>query len=313
MQETTDLPRLTTPDRIARLIDILARGTGQRLNQIPLHRASDDTVHATIVGRHQVVVVAPHPDDETFACAGAIDAAQREGRRVAVIFVTSGERCSASPLRKSLAHTREKEAVQVLESLGLDPGVDVAFLRYPDASLTELANIGSVCTLGSCPGHGFLGIERFRYDQLVTDLLAVLATAHPEIVYLPDPRDAHDDHRATYQVVQTALKRAADLRPALRTYLVHYLEPQNGTSSSFATTQHWLVQSRPLPDEDQALCLSDDHLDLHLQGQIWRLPYHEAKRYLIRLYQSQAGHRQYLWFADHPERFWTTSSGEATR
>ena len=312
MQATAELPRLTTPDRIARLIDLLVRGSGGQLDRFPLHRAEDHTVPVRIDGVHEVLVVAPHPDDETFACAGAIDSAQREGRRVAVIFVTSGERCSASPFRKRLARTREREAIRVLESLGLDPRVDVAFLRYPDASLTELAKAGSICTLGSCPGLGFPGIERFRYDQLVADLRAVILMARPEIVYLPDPRDAHDDHRATHQAVRTALNTAPELSPALRSYLVHYLEPQTGTSS-FATTQHWLVQNRPLPDEDQTVCLSDGHLDLHLQGQIWRLPYDEAKRYLIRLYQSQAGHQQYLWFAEHPERFWTTNSHEVTR
>src|SRR5689334_11830171 len=38
-----------------------------------------------------LLVVAPHPDDETLCCAGLIDMARRAGARVAVAWVTVGD------------------------------------------------------------------------------------------------------------------------------------------------------------------------------------------------------------------------------
>src|ERR1700689_1556600 len=38
-----------------------------------------------------LVVVAPHPDDETLCCAGAIVRARAAGARVAIVWITSGD------------------------------------------------------------------------------------------------------------------------------------------------------------------------------------------------------------------------------
>lgn len=46
------------------------------------------------LGTSAIVVLAPHPDDETLACGGLIAEARAGGRRVVVVFVSDGARLS---------------------------------------------------------------------------------------------------------------------------------------------------------------------------------------------------------------------------
>ena len=57
-----------------------------------------------------VLVVAPHPDDETIGCGGTLCLHQQRGDRVVVVFLTSGE-LGLKHLPPQEAWTiREKEA-----------------------------------------------------------------------------------------------------------------------------------------------------------------------------------------------------------
>ena len=43
------------------------------------------------MSREQVLVIAPHPDDETLGCGGSIALHDDRGDNVAVLWLTSGE------------------------------------------------------------------------------------------------------------------------------------------------------------------------------------------------------------------------------
>lgn len=79
-----------------------------------------------------VLIIAPHPDDEVLLAAGVIARTLAEGRKAAVIVVTSGgytcERNGA---------LRESETVAALQALGMAEK-DVHFLGYPDGYLSML-------------------------------------------------------------------------------------------------------------------------------------------------------------------------------
>ena len=101
-------------------------------------------------GRDDVLlVVAPHPDDESLCCAGAIARARAAGARVSVVWVTSGDAfeldahvierrlfTSARNLRE-LAALRMQEAARAAQLLGI-AGDERIFLGYPDRGLTQL-------------------------------------------------------------------------------------------------------------------------------------------------------------------------------
>jgi len=74
----------------------------------------------------RLVVLAPHPDDETLGAGGLLAALAAAGRRVAVVAVTDGTgshpgSTTWTPAR--LAATRPAEQVGALGALGVDPPV----------------------------------------------------------------------------------------------------------------------------------------------------------------------------------------------
>lgn len=92
-----------------------------------------------LAGTGGIVVVAPHPDDESLGCGGLIAAAGRAGRRVRLVVVSDGCGSHAGsrlfPPAK-LRALREQETLNAAAILGLAPAA-VGFLRLPDAAVPK--------------------------------------------------------------------------------------------------------------------------------------------------------------------------------
>jgi len=81
-----------------------------------------------------VLVVAPHPDDEALGCGGAVLGQVADDDRVGVVFLTSGEGgLGAYPVDEA-RRVREKEATAAAAVLGF---TSVDFLRLADGALGE--------------------------------------------------------------------------------------------------------------------------------------------------------------------------------
>lgn len=196
-----------------------------------------------IPGVERVLVVAPHPDDETLALGGTIAQFVRDGHQVLVVFLTNGDANWAAtslftlnPFHRAvdyraLGYRRQKEAVAALRILGV-PKNSLIFLGYPDAGLTALANRNwkrdapytSPFTRANYPFYrnSFNPDAVYSGEDLVGDLAVILRRFSPTVVYLPHPDDGHPDHRAAVQLVLAALLAAeTSEEPELRLYLVH--------------------------------------------------------------------------------------------
>jgi LmbE family N-acetylglucosaminyl deacetylase len=140
-----------------------------------------------------VLVIAPHPDDESIGCGGAICLHTDRGDRVDVVFLTSGEfALSDLPQEKAWA-IREGEAEEAARILGI---ANVTFLRRPDHYLG-------------------VGIE-----EAAAGLRPLLGQHQPQLIYLPHACDGHSDHRACQPIVQAALSSSLIPLPALLGYEV---------------------------------------------------------------------------------------------
>ena len=132
---------------------------------------------APVGGR--VLVLAPHPDDETLGCGGSVRLLVEKGVPVKVAFLTSGDKALPEG-GSSYSALREKEAQKALRILGVS---DCEFLRYPDRELYAVF-AGFSASLS-------LMIEDFR----------------PDTVYSPSVVDLNPDHRAAAEAALALQKR----------------------------------------------------------------------------------------------------------
>jgi LmbE family N-acetylglucosaminyl deacetylase/glycosyltransferase involved in cell wall biosynthesis len=127
----------------------------------------------------RVLVLAPHPDDETIGCGGSLAIHARAGDPVKVVFLTNGAAGDSSGEfpKDQYVNIRQQEARTACACLGV---TDLEFWPYEDRSLA-----------GS---HGAL--------RRLIDLLEVF---RPDVVYAPSPLEFHPDHRAACVLLCDAL------------------------------------------------------------------------------------------------------------
>jgi len=162
----------------------------------------------------RVMVLAPHPDDETLATAGLLQQAVTAGAAVRVLFATDGDnnpwpqRAIERRWRITIAdrarwgRRRRGEALAALACLGV-PADSARFLGYPDQGLTALLLAGS--------------------EELLVTLVAEIAEWRPTLLVTPSALDRHPDHSALAVLVRCALARLGPDQPRFTeiSYLVH--------------------------------------------------------------------------------------------
>ncbi|GEO11773.1 GNAT family N-acetyltransferase [Segetibacter aerophilus] len=126
----------------------------------------------------KVLVISPHPDDESIGCGGTIRKHIVEGDTVEVIFLTSGEH---GGLGKTMADNtvilREEESKKAASILEL---TTLNFWREPD---------------------GRFEVNNDNLQKLVDKILEL----EPSIIYVPHENEEHPDHKAAAQLVKEVL------------------------------------------------------------------------------------------------------------
>jgi LmbE family N-acetylglucosaminyl deacetylase len=140
-----------------------------------------------------VLVIAPHPDDESIGCGGTICLHTARGDRVAVVFLTSGELGLRGLPKEEAWRVREREAEKAADILGID---SVTFLRRPDRHVHE------------------------HIDEAADALKPILTRETSQLIYLTNECDRHPDHRAAVPIVQAALAGCGIPAPTLLSYEV---------------------------------------------------------------------------------------------
>jgi LmbE family N-acetylglucosaminyl deacetylase len=190
-------------------------------------------------GADVLLVVAPHPDDETLCCAGAIQRARAAGARVAIVWITSGDgfELDAHVVEHrlftgtqgllELAGLRMQEAVRAAELLDVAPAQRF-FLGYPDGGITYL--LGDNHDLPYRSPHtgvaavpyarAFLPGAAYTGASLEQSLRAVIDRVQPTWVLAPTPLDEHEDHRATGALVIRTMEGLGHL-DRVRYWIVH--------------------------------------------------------------------------------------------
>lgn len=134
-----------------------------------------------IVGGDRILVVTPHPDDETLGAGALMAHAAQVGAQVRIVAATRGAH-AAGVQDVQLAQARAGELLEAAEALGL-AREDVRQLDLPDGALG-----GSLAELTDVIAEE---IDRFR----------------PTIVAVTALEEPHPDHAAAAQALRAALRR----------------------------------------------------------------------------------------------------------
>ena len=88
-----------------------------------------------------VLVLAPHPDDEIFGCGGCLALYRRAGVNIHVYVLSDGAGYAEAEDRVEIYLTRQAETNAALASLGIGPAV---FEGLADRSLAAQAELSSL-------------------------------------------------------------------------------------------------------------------------------------------------------------------------
>lgn len=194
----------------------------------------------------RVLVVAPHPDDETLGLGGMLQRIKASGAQVRILYLTNGESNEVASIfyqKRPLLWksdfvksglSRRNEALDAMGSLGLAAD-QLVFFGYPDGGLMNMwikhwgpasRPYRSLFTRFSRVPYkdSFSAGKTFKADEILRDLERVLLTFQPTAVFVTAPFDLNTDHQAAFLYTQVALRDTGGQLsppPALHVYLVH--------------------------------------------------------------------------------------------
>jgi LmbE family N-acetylglucosaminyl deacetylase len=191
-------------------------------------RKREEGKSLTVLPTPYTVVIAPHPDDETLGCGGAIAFLRKLNLPVAVGIISDGTKSHPNSRKyppSALRDLREKESLAALDILGVD-AQDITFFRFPDGNVPNI-------------GEG----EFERAINLIQSYLTGLTRPTPYTsinsmtIFLPWRGDPHRDHRASWELINTAIQKLK-ISPRLLEYPIWTWSRQQ-TSDLFDSAKTW--------------------------------------------------------------------------
>ncbi|UWG97129.1 PIG-L family deacetylase [Dehalobacter sp. DCM] len=174
----------------------------------------------------RLLIIAPHPDDETLGAGMLIKKTLANGGQVKVILMTNGDAYSVAahldlPKVKltskdyiDFGYQRQKESLNALKMLGVSE-VNVIFLGYPDGGLAPLwsanwetakPNTSAHTLMDQSPySNSFQRSTLYCGQSVVNDLTKIITDYRPTDIIMPHPNDRHPDHWATNAFVKYTL------------------------------------------------------------------------------------------------------------
>ncbi len=189
--------------------------------------------------QERVLVVAPHPDDESLCCAGLLQRARANGAAIAVVWITAGDGFELDAMLaehtlwpkvgnlERLGARRLMEARAAADQLGV-PRSQQYVLGYPDHGVVPLLGGFYSRTYHS----RYTGLSTVSYPQALSpyaiytganlerDLERVMEEYRPTLVLAAAPQDLHPDHYGSGELARRLLERRGEL-PRLRYWIVH--------------------------------------------------------------------------------------------
>lgn len=128
-----------------------------------------------LIDADNILILAPHPDDEIMGCGGTIIKYHKKGSAIHILYLSDGR----FGVSGQDTNSRKSEALAIKEII---PTVKQYFFYFEDSSLSE--NIGDL---------------QLSIQKLITAI-------KPDIIFTPWILDHHDDHIATTIALAKAIE-----------------------------------------------------------------------------------------------------------
>lgn len=145
---------------------------------------------ATVKDWGKTLIIAPHPDDESLGCGGAMALLRQFEIPVSVLVMSDGTLSHPNSRQFPavvLRDLREREMISALNILGVEES-ETTFLRFKDRSVPNIQKEDFIAAVKLCQNY--------------------LQHKSPQTILLPWRRDPHPDHRATTQIISEAVKKS---------------------------------------------------------------------------------------------------------
>ena len=118
----------------------------------------------------KVMVISPHPDDETLGAGGTLLRAKKEGNKIYWLNMTS--------MKENLGYTVEsidgrRRQIQEIRQ----------FYQFDDVLDLQLASTK---------------LEQYDSAKIIREISSFVSKIQPDTIILPDYNDAHSDHKCTF-------------------------------------------------------------------------------------------------------------------
>ena len=173
-----------------------------------------------------LLLIAPHPDDESLSSAGIIQRAISNGSNVIVVFITNGDGFKIAAKRsnltrklspnayKNFALLRQNEGTIALLKLGVKKD-NIIFLGFPDDGLESLyrSNFKNPFTSKTTKENkvsyrnSYKYEDKFTGENLLNSLSKIIRSYTPTYIIYPNFKDTHKDHSYTYLFVKKAIEK----------------------------------------------------------------------------------------------------------
>ena len=167
---------------------VLMKNTIRRARGTFLRQILRFTSRSASLSGSCAVVIAPHPDDETFGCGGMIALRRNMGSRVVIIFLSRGEAshrsCCDTAVGK-ISTKRREHATDAMSVLGVD-ATNLYWLGLPDAYIPTRNDS--------------------QFADAVSALSELLVEIKPQIIYVTHPLDGWPDHTGATEITLAAIE-----------------------------------------------------------------------------------------------------------
>lgn len=138
------------------------------------------------MGIKNVIVIAPHADDEILGCGATMAKHIENGDKVIVVVCTNAAKGAPEFFSEERVKKVRSEALKAHKFLGI---AETIFLDFPAPALNS-----------------------FPEYKISNELLEIFKLKQPNYLYLPHPGDMHQDHKAVYRASLVAARPNAELK-----------------------------------------------------------------------------------------------------